>query len=332
MVETLFSRLASYSQNPAKKSLENFTTEVLAYLINSDREFRQIFIGHIIRDKRKLRSFNCASAQPQQRFGNGIVDLVLSSGKRKVLVEVKIGASETETRIYGRGRVPQVEKQVEKYLDYDIGPVAYLTTKAVSAPDVKRKHHNSGWFLGHFFFEDLYEHLANATRLTIPGQLFRDFMEENGMKPLEPFTQGELSNAQQAFGFAKKCECLLDEIKSEVEPEFRKLFGLRTGFKKGYFSPSEGHAYMGTKNFTRGNVKAVWIDIEPEGSALYCGVSVSVIRGDIGKLQQVLASWKEEGGYLYSPHAILPNTDSGDYVKRILSDLKDLRRALKRVY
>ena len=89
---------------------------------------------------------------------------------------------------------------------------------------------------------------------------------------------------------------------------------------------------MGTKNFTRGNVKAVWIDIEPEGSALYCGVSVSVIRGDIGKLQQVLASWKEEGGYLYSPHAILPNTDSGDYVKRILSDLKDLRRALKRVY
>ena len=136
MAETLFSRLASYSQNPAKKSLENFTTEVLAYLINSDPTFRRIFIRHIIRDKRKLRSFKCVSAQPQQSFGNGIVDLVLSSGKRTVLVEVKIGASETETKIYGQGWVPQVEK----YLSYREGPVAYLTTKAVSAPDVKRKH------------------------------------------------------------------------------------------------------------------------------------------------------------------------------------------------
>jgi hypothetical protein len=321
MAETLFSRLASYSQNPAKKSLENFTTEVLAYLINSDRTFRRIFIRHIIRDKRKLRSFKCASARPQQSFGNGIVDLVLSSGNRKVLVEVKIGASETETKIYGRGWV----RQVKKYLSYKEGPVAYLTTKAASAPDV-----NSKQFLGHFFFEDLYEHLTNVT-LTLPGQLFREFMEENGMKPLEPFTQGELGNAQQAFGFAKKCECLLDEIKSAVEPEFRKLFRTRTGFKGGHFSPSYVSAYIGTRNFTRGNVKAVWIWIEPEGSALNYGVSVSVNRSDMGKLNRVLA-WEEGAGDLWRSHPIRPNTNSRNCIKRIMGDLEHLQYALKRVY
>jgi hypothetical protein len=48
MSETLFTRLAAYSQNPAKKSLENFATEVLAYLINSDHTFRRVFLSHII--------------------------------------------------------------------------------------------------------------------------------------------------------------------------------------------------------------------------------------------------------------------------------------------
>lgn len=322
MTETLFSRLASYSQNPAKKSLENFTTEVLAYLINYDPAFQRIFIRQIIRDKRMLRSFKCASAQPQQSFRNGIVDLVLSSGNRKVLVEVKIGASETETKIYGRGWVPQIQK----YLSYKEGPVAYLTTKAVSAPAV-----NSKQFLGQFFFEDLYEHIANVTTLTTPGQLFRDFMEENGMKPLEPFTKGELGNAQQAFDFAKKCEFLLDEIKSVVEPEFRKLFHTRTRFTGGHFSPYYGSAYIWTKNFTRGNVKTVGVYIEPENGALHYGVWVRVPRSDMRKLNRVL-TWEEEAGYLSSSHPIKPNNDSGNYIKRILRDLKHLQRTLKRVY
>ena len=187
-------------------------------------------------------------------------------------------------------------------------------------------------YLEHFSFEDLYKYLANATTLTTPGQLFRHFMEENGMKPLEPFSQGELRNAQQAFGFAKKCECLLREIKSEVEPEFRKLFHTRTQFTKGNFSPCYGSTYMWTKNFTRGNVvKWVCIYIEPENGALHYGVVVSVARSDTRKLNRVLA-WEEEAGDLFCSHPIQPNTNSTNYIKRILRDLKDLQHALNRVY
>jgi hypothetical protein len=249
------------------------------------------------------------------------VDLVLSSGNRKVLVEVKIAGSETETKIYRRGWVPQVKK----YLSYKVGPVAYLTTKAASAPDV-----NSKQFLGHFFFEDLYENLTNA-KLTLPGMLFREFMEENGMKPLEPFTQRELGNAKQAFDFARKCEFILDEIKSTVEPEFRKLFHTRTRFTGGHFSPCYGSAYVWTKNFTRGNLKTVGVYIEPEEGALYYGVWVRVLRNDTRKLNRVLA-WEEKAGFLSSSHPIRPNTNTGNYIKRILKDLKHLQKTLQRVY
>src|SRR5262245_2201551 len=80
----LFSRLASYSQNPNKKSIENFTTEVLAYLITNDRAFRKTFVRLVIKDRRVLRGFSGATtAQPQQRFNHGVVDLVVSGPHRR---------------------------------------------------------------------------------------------------------------------------------------------------------------------------------------------------------------------------------------------------------
>ena len=227
MGETLLTRLASYSQNPLKKTLENFTTELLACLINNDKEFSNKFINHIIRDGRMRRRFKGASALSQQSFGIGIVDLVLSSRGNRVLVEVKIAAKETETKVYGKGRVPQIQK----YLDFNEGHVAYLTTKAVGEPESNRRRKK---FLGHFYFEDLYDTLG-TTKLKAVGKLFRQFMEENGMKPPGPFTRKELDNAEQAFDFAKKCEAFLDDLKAKLEPEFRPLFQTRAWFTRGRF-------------------------------------------------------------------------------------------------
>jgi len=59
---SLFSRLAGYSQNPKKLSIENFTTEMLAYLFNSDLNFRRRFIEVIFDDQRMVRPFKQAIA------------------------------------------------------------------------------------------------------------------------------------------------------------------------------------------------------------------------------------------------------------------------------
>jgi hypothetical protein len=326
MKETLLTRLASYSQNPTKKSLENFTTEVLAYLINHDDTFRSHFIRHIIPDGRIQRCFTGALADSQQDFGNSIVDLVLSAGGRRVLVEVKIAARETETKIYGKGWVPQVQK----YLDLNVGPVAYLTTKSVSPPDVRRKGSSSKRYLGQFFFEDLYDQIVRSP-LTDVGKMFRQFMEENGMKSLEPFTQKELDNAGHAFEFAEKCEAFLDQIRPVVESEFRRLFRTRTRFTRGCFSPSDGSAYMKTTNFRRGFVKRVGIYFGPEDGKLIYGVYVRVLRTGIGRLRRHL-KWPEEGGFLSSFHPVRPDTKSRRLIEPILRDLRKLKGALNRVY
>jgi hypothetical protein len=249
MKETLFTRLASYSQNPFKKNLENFTTEVLVHLINNDKAFGKIFIQQIIHDKRIHRSFKCATAESQQSFGNGIVDIVLAAGNKSVLIEIKIAAAETETKIYGKGRV----SQVQKYLDYKVGPVAYLTTKAVSTPDLKLRSKKSSYFLGQSYFEDLFDKLVRVRlKLTESGHLFLKFMEENNMKSLEPFTQHELDEAKNTFRFAKKCEKFLEEIRPRVELEFRRIFNSRSKFTGGYFSPTYESAYIYPKSLLSG--------------------------------------------------------------------------------
>jgi hypothetical protein len=135
----------------------------------------------------------------------------MSSEHSRIVVEVKILDAETETKIYGKGWVPQVQK----YLDFKDGSVAYLTTKAVSTPDVKPKDAKSKRFLGHRYFEDLYDRLAKV-KLTDIGEMFKQFMEENGMKRPDPFTQKELDNATRAFSFAKKCEAFLNEINMAI--------------------------------------------------------------------------------------------------------------------
>jgi len=327
MAETLFTRLASYSQNPAKQSLENFTTEVLVHLINRDKVFRRIFINHIIRDGRILRRFKSATAESQQCFGNGIVDIVLTSGESTLLVEVKITAGETETKIHGKGWVTQVQK----YLNYKVGRVAFLTTKTVSAPILGAE---SKRFLGQTYFEDLYDHLVKAkTKLSDCGRLFLEFMKEMDMKSLEPFTKQDLRMPENAFNFAKKCEDLLNEIRSAVEPEFRRIFRSRARFTSGHFSPTYESAYINTKGKLSGHKKVKWLGIyiSPDNEGLAYGVMVTVLKTDVKTLSRHL-KWTEEDSSLLNPRYVKPNMRAERFIKPIIADLKILNRALKRAF
>lgn len=321
MGESLFTRLVAYSQNPAKKSLENFVTEVLAYLINSDQVFRTSFLHFLLAKRSLLKAFKHASARPQQSFGNGIVDLVLIAGDRQILIEIKVGAPETLTKIYGNGWVPQIRK----YLSYKQGPVAYLTTKASPTPDVGSKR-----FLGQVFFEDLYDQIKGKS-LTAPGKLSLQFMEENDMKPIEPLTEKEIRAASEAFSFAKKCEAILNEIKTEVEPKFRKMFHTKARFTRAHFSPTYESAYAYTPKVENGKVRYLYIWIQLTDEALAYGIALSIARTGIKRLNRYL-QWSEEGNQIYSTHPIRPGCKSHLYAAQILSDLKKLKSALNHVY
>ena len=270
MAESLFTRLVSYSQNPNKRSIENFLTEVLAHLVNTDPAFRQKFVELVIPKHRIRRGFGYAFALPQQTLGRGIVDLVLE-GSCKVFVEVKVGARETETKIYGHGWV----LQVQKYLSYRSGYVAYLTTREVPSPTV-----NSKFFLGHFLLEDLHGRL-NRNRLSPTGLLLLDFMEENDMKALEPFTKTDLYNATHSFNFIQKCQSVLEEVAGELEPKVRTIFHKRTGFMSAHFSPRYKVAYSAVRNFSYRDAYELCLFLEPWEAEVGFGVSACVAKESI---------------------------------------------------
>ncbi len=321
MGSSLFTRLATYSQNPVKRSIENFLTEVLAYLINNDPIFRRVFVRHIIPNRRMQREFARASALPQQTIGRGIVDIVLTGRCGKVLVEVKIGAKETKTKIYGRGWV----SQIPKYLSNRSGPVAYLTTRNVPTPDVRSRH-----FLGHFLLEELHGRLARK-RLSATGQLLVDFMEENQMNALHPFTKLELSQSEHSFNFAKKCLALLDEVVSKMEPDFKKLFKVRTKFTSSHFSPTYNSAYSYTKKIRYGAVDYVSVFLSPWEDKLYFGLSVKVPKKDIERINRGLR-WDVESSEIYSWHVVTPSAHPPALVRKALADARSIRTALNRVY
>lgn len=319
MKKSLFTRLVSYSQNPAKKSIENFTTEVLAHLIDADPFFQRTFVNFITRG-RLVRQLRRPDALPQQGFGNGIVDLVLTSGSHKVLVEVKISAPETVTKVKGLGWTPQIKK----YLSYRDGHVAYLTTRATISPDV-----NSRRFLGHSYFEDLYEKL-DRTRLTAPGKLFMDFMEENDMKPLEPFTSKDVTIASSSYALIKKCQLTLNEIVAKCGPEFRRLFRTRATFTKGRFSVKRNSAFAWTGYFRRPPIKSLCFYIEPIDDVLCYGVWTTIDRTQITRLNRHL-DWQESPGQLYSSHPVKANLTNHTMINRLTNDLVQLKRSLSRI-
>jgi len=317
MAESFFSRLASYSQNPNKRSVENFLTEVLAYLINTDKAFRHAFIQYLISNPSMRRGFKDASALPQQTIGRGIVDLVLEGSSSKLLVEVKVGARETETKIYGQGWVPQIQK----YLSYRAGWVVYLTTRDVPRPDVRSK-----FFFGHFSIEDLHGHL-DRKRLSATGKLLLDFLEDNDMKPVEPFTVADLRNAEQSFKFAKKCKAVLAEVKNDVEPKFRTIFHKRTGFAACYFSPEYNSAYCATTRFRYGVATGLYLFLEPWERKLGFGVSAVISRKSMYLVNRHL-KWEEFQNQLYTWYPVKTGIRPGVLVQKAIRDMQALKVAL----
>ena len=136
----LFSRLSAYSQNPHKLSIENFCTELLAHFFNQDPVFRRRFLKVIFSDQRMSRAFKGAAATTQESMGNDCrVDMVLRSGSRIHLIEVKITAGETLSGRWGQRGKPQIQR----YVDLGCGHVTYLTTREVVSGNARIRMHQA---------------------------------------------------------------------------------------------------------------------------------------------------------------------------------------------
>jgi len=264
----LFSRLSGYSQNPKKRSIENFTTELLAYFFNHDLIFRRRFLRVVFSDHRMARAFKSANATTQEALGPDCrVDLVLRSGPRIHLVEVKIEASETQSGRWGQTGKPQIQR----YIDLKRGHVTYLTTSDSLAPEVDQRGRRRFRLVKHALFEELYEELVDA-RLSYWTKMFVEFMEENGMAGPRPFNKQELRRAKSAVDIIENCRSTLEIVRTEANTRFRQNLRTRSNLTRPTFVNDWVQCYLA--KFSKGPIRWVGLSLTADEMGLRFSVWV----------------------------------------------------------
>lgn len=322
----LFSRLAAYSQNPQKQSLENFVTELLAHFFNVSGVFRRKFLGTIFDDQRLARPFQRAKATTQETMSHDCrVDLVLRSRAKVHLVEVKISAGETLS-----GRWGQVGKpQVQRYLDLKCGHVTYLTTRDVLPPEVDgrgRKYR----MVKHALFEELHTELSNQ-RLDALAQMFREFMEEHDMAAPKPFTRSELKAAEQALAIVEKCRSTLEIVANEVNAGFRANFRTRCSLTRPARKSWGVQSYL--PKFSRGPVKWVGFSLQPADGKLFFSVWMVGTRHPIVAKIRRHIDWDElaeDSGCCWEIQLRGDNGDITRMIKHAHKASRELGRAIRK--
>ena len=282
----LFSRLAGYSQNPQKQSIENFCTELLAHFFNHDVVFKRRLLGTIFHDQRMARTFQNATAMTQESLSHDCrVDLVLRRRGKEHLIEVKISAAETRS-----GRWGQIGKpQVQRYVDLRRGNVTYLTTRETPSPEVDHRGRKYR-MVKHALFEELHAVLSTA-RLRPLARMFVEFMETNDMASPKPFDLKELKRAEQALAIIEKCRDTLAIVANEVNAQFKANFKTRCNLTRPARKSWGVQSYL--PKYTRRAVKWVGLSLEPcDGDIFFSVWMTGTLHPTIGRIRRHLG-WDE---------------------------------------
>jgi len=329
----LFSRLASYSLNPQKLSLENFTTELIAHFFNSNAVFRRRIVPLLFSDQRMSRRFLSHStfAGTQETLGAGCrVDLVLHAGDAVHLVEVKIAANETLSARWGQKWKPQVQR----YLDLKKGNVTFLTSRHVPPPEVDEQGNRRFRLVRHAVFEELYRAVNNVSVDPLLRE-FVDFMKSKGLCEPEPFSNTEMIRARAAFDFMGKAEEILSEVRFKLERIFPRNLGTYAKLSRPTFKTWEGgggewQCYMKKK---RGGVRWVGFSIEPNQGGLRFFLWVWGVHGTtIPRIRDSLGwdSYWDDRGALCDISLRGTDRDIRLMISHVAKQSRRLNRAIRR--
>jgi hypothetical protein len=207
----LFIRLEGYGR-------ENFTTEALAHILESDISLRRAFIGLLLKEKKPhlLKKFKDYSISTQTIHDVGRPDMELvscSDHRTKVFVEVKTGA-------------PEGDGQIGRYLKR--APTAFLSPHDYILPTHYDQHRS---FLGHFFWQDVFALIAQRKSDNIVQQQFLKYMESRHMAPIKPITREELDSAAKAVEFLNKSRSIVDSVRKRIKDEWA-VYGENVGAQR----------------------------------------------------------------------------------------------------
>lgn len=208
----LFERIEGYAQ-------ENFTTETLAYVLETDPRVRKEFLKLLLKRQPDLRkAFQSCEIETQPSFDFGRPDLKLTSKSNPgaaVLVEVKTQSQEGES-------------QIQRYLE--IGHVAYLTPLGYDAPDLDGA--DTERYLGQFYWHEVHSVIRKYGSHNVLQKQFLRYLEARRMGPPEPISRNDLSASLHAADVIRKFQALVEAVLEDIGPHWAHEFGKNVGGKR----------------------------------------------------------------------------------------------------
>jgi hypothetical protein len=204
----LFLRLEGYAR-------ENFTTETLAYILETDNKVRRAFLELLLRgpkSKRMLAAFGDYAVKTQASYDIGRPDLVVTSKATPVKIWVEV-----------KTQSPTTEGQIQKYLKRQ-SHVAYLTPPGY--PPLQDKSDN---YLGHFFWDEVHSVIKRVNPNKFLHGQFLGYLEARHMA-LKPITSSELRTAAASVDFVRKSEALVGKVREKID--WPSVFGPDEGEKR----------------------------------------------------------------------------------------------------
>jgi hypothetical protein len=202
---SVFSRVFSYRQREHHSPLENFLTEIFAFCIETDLNFRYDFLKLVVSNY----SNQLITISTQELYEDlGKPDIEICFDDTCIFIESKIEASERPNQLDDYAAILVKKK---KYADKNIVFLTkYFESKELSFATVRFKLIR--WY-------DIYE-LINEDNSEITKQL-KLFLKEKNMENVKNFSIQDILAMKTIPETINKMEELLEQLR----PQFEKYFG-----------------------------------------------------------------------------------------------------------
>lgn len=204
MTTSLFDRIYSYRERPNKDSKENFLIEILAFCLQTDKQFFTDFLALL---KIKSDKDYWVNTQVVYDFGRPDIEIYLKTRNISIVIECKIEHFERPNQLNDYQKILLGKDVKEKHLLY--------LTKYYDHKELE----NQEIFFHQIKWADIFSIINDKFNL-ITTQL-KQFIKEQGMAESNNFQYQDLAVLTNISSTIRK----MDEVLDGIKPYFEKHLG-----------------------------------------------------------------------------------------------------------
>lgn len=194
-MESLFTRLYKYRQRDNKSDLENFSTELLAYCLETDMTFQDSFLKLINYSSEPVKHVSTQASY--SKFGRPDIEILTENNI--ILIENKVESLEGHHQLDRYVEILQHSNSLNKYLVY---LTKYYECKAIN--DKTIKFSNIKWW-------DINKLINNEN--TVTTIKFSEYLTENELAMDKDFKNIDLVSLENITNAISKMDEVIDSIK-----------------------------------------------------------------------------------------------------------------------